>query len=235
MTSNERGYATLSVSIVLSAIAIITITFLNLSSSRAELESTVLQQLQVDAMLEGAVNKAIADLVHRNLSLGDLESGIEISFARNRFTVIAEHEGAKHNLNVVDDAIMEYEISSLGFPPLMQRSVLQTLRDERSRSETNLLSFNTLRAAITDPSVVNCIRTRFTVFHSYRPLTTSVREGRDGLDGTYLRIRAEEVSQTRGLDTTVLVTGDPTDPVWTVDFHRYHPSEFKECNRATTD
>ena len=236
MTMNERGYATLSASIVLSSVAVVTLALVNLSSSRIQMESRVLNQVQVDAILEGAANKVIADLINRNLSLDNLEPGMEISFARDSFAVFAEFEGDKHNLNDLDNAELKSAFSSLGLKPSAQRLLQDKLRSVRTIEQPTITSFNALREAIPDHSILNCLRTKFTIYHSPRPITASARAGRDGLEGAYLRVRTEQKSRARGLDKTVFVTGDLAAPIWIVDFRRYHPiSDFKECNHATIE
>ena len=76
-----------------------------------------------------------------------------------------------------------------------------------------------------------CLREALTVFHDAAPPTR--RSGDESLrDGSLVRIRVETGSSlaSRGLDATVLLTGDRSNPAWIMDWRRYSDFDAEACD-----
>lgn len=235
MRRSEAGYATISVAALSAALSVIALAFMNLSSSRAQLDTRIVSQLQTDAKLEGVLHSAIADIVHRRTSFNSLSSGIEQIFVDETYRIALEHEGDKVNLNYAELSQIERELAGLGIDQRAQQGFSRNVRNARGVGGVRILTFTDLQTESVSAELVACLRTKFTLYQSPRPLSNAAREGRDGLDGTYLRFQVETLDQSRGLDATVLLTGDARDPVWVFDFTRYHPLDRKECDHARVD
>lgn len=234
MRQNEAGYATLTVTALCAGLSVIAIAFMNLTTGRANLGAKQTQILQLDARLEGALNVAISDLIHRQTTFSNLSQGSEVSFGGDAFAVVVQYEGDKLNLNQVDASQIEREIARLELSSQMQSDLTQTLRAKRFQIDSEWLTFGELKDSLDHPAALNCLRDRFTIFQSARVLSSVARTGRDGLDGTFLRFIVIDEAGTRGVDATVLLTGNVHQPVLIFDFARFNPRTQKDCEDVST-
>ncbi|MCH9752469.1 MAG: hypothetical protein K0U61_09665 [Alphaproteobacteria bacterium] len=232
MRRSEAGYATVTVAALSAALSVIALAFMNLSSSRTQLDARIVSQLQTDAKLEGALHSSIADITHRKTSFDSMSNSSQHAFAEEVFYIALEHEGDKVNLNYAEFTDIDRELAAMRLDARVRQDVSRIVRNARGAGSAGILTFADLQTESVSAALVACLRTKFTLYQSPRPLSNAAREGRDGLDGTYLRFQVETLDQSRGLDSTLLLTGDVRDPVWMFDFTRYHPLERKECDDA---
>lgn len=229
MRRSEAGYATVTVAALSGALSVIALAIMNLSTSRAQLGLDITTQLQTDAKLEGVLHSSVASLVHRKTTFEEFSEGAMLDFEGAQFRVMVEHEGDKLNLNTAEFSEIGPVLARSGLTSKAQRDYLYLIRTKRRTDGTPFLGFKELSLENQNSAWDACLRRAFTLYQTPRPLSNSARKGRDGLDGLYLRFLVETIDRSRGLDATVLLTGNSQDPMWVFDFTRFYPRERGAC------
>lgn len=230
----EAGYATLTVTALMSALSLLAVGYTQFSIAEARKVERVTRQLTIDTALEGAFHQTVYDLQKQRLVISEEHVG-QVSFDGYMFEVRFQIENNKLDLNRANPGAALAIFNDI-LPADYTSQSRRLFQARRSRDELVFETFPVLEAFVDNPDLAACLRDHVTLYRS----TAIVEPAFNGKevqvsDGTILRIMLEhrDESQYRGLDTVVLFTGLEDDPYWILDWQRRDITERGECDRES--
>lgn len=221
MTLPDSGYATVAVTALMSGLAIIALTVMNLSTQEARKAVKLSERLVTDMEIDGTFNQTVADLVNGNLVLTDSLTELSRPLGEVGVVVRISSEATKKNINTAATEEIHQALLSASLPKPLIEKTIQAIND---RPQKPFLTIDEL-ATRSDTNAA-CLREVLTVFRSTGVDTTAKTRA---ADGSVLRIQITAVDSLRSADGTVLLTGKRADPVWLMDWSRQTNSERYSC------
>lgn len=231
MTRREEGYATITVTAVLTGLSIIAIALLGHASASASMSDRVSTRLQLDAALEGRFQHVVADLINGRMQLEDnvLETSAKNGDRTTYITISSEAGKTDINRAKLDD--IKAQLQAAVRDSTTRSDMLKRIRAARTKSDIPFMSLNGILGDTMTTRDAACIRQAFTVFHHTNTIAPTRRQARS-IAGRLVRIQIETRdtdTANRGIDSIVLFSGDRKDPAWTMDWRRYSQPEHGAC------
>lgn len=231
MTKNEDGYATITVTAVLTGLSIIAVALLGHASAAASISDRVSTRLQLDASLEGRLQHVIADLINGKMQLRDhrLETSAKNNDRTTHITV--SNEADKTDINRAELNEIDRRLKATVRDRESQSQIMKRIRAARAKSDIPFMSLGDVLDHTVSARDAACIRQNFTVFHTPNAFVVKRSDTRS-LSGSLVRIQVETRdadTANRGIDSIILFSGDRKDPAWTMDWRRYSLPENGVC------
>ena len=221
--SSDRGYATIAVTALMSALSLLAASYLHLSVAEAGKSDAIASGVRGDILLEGALNEVIAGILNKD-DLYTADKTLRLDYVGARYQVMIETESAKTDLNraALDD--IRIEVLTLPWLSEFRSEFMGRIERERASTEIAFESMSDLLKLEEDPGLYHCLRAHFTVYHSSAIQPGGRAAGSNPFpDGSILRIETRTLppEPPRTLDVTLLLTGKRDEPFWVMDWQRY--------------
>ena len=230
MTRADGGYATILVTVLMGSLSLIAIAWLNLSSAEGRRAISLSERIATDYAVEGVFYTTLADVINHRTGEGSRATSLRAE-ARDGHVIVSVTSLAEQidiNRSSIDE--VKARITEIITEPALAAEITDVIRKQSDTSESTIGKLDTLGSGVAFERALPCLREALTVFHNAAP--PSRRNGDDSLrDGSLVRIRVHTVDgfASRGVEGTVLLTGDRSDPAWVMDWRRYSDFDAEEC------
>lgn len=227
--TSEAGYATVAVTALAAGLSIIALSVMGLASQKSNQSEQLIEQIQMDAALEGTLNQAAFDVLNQSIDLEAALEGYEENFGNHLFKVRLEFEGEKINLNHTPLDEIEAYLRDQQSRTLSTRALSQRIKRLRARGDRKIDSLDALLSSDVPENVINCLRDKLTVFHNSRSVVRRHEGQAFSPEGTYVRFVVEDTSTRRQLDSILLFTGLASDPAWAMSWRKSYDTSEGIC------
>ncbi len=230
MPQADNGYATILIVGLMSALSVIAVSVMNLSTMQAKKNIKLQNQLETDTYLESVFNNVMGDILSHKLKFDVSTPIIQRILDNQSFSVTAEFESSKTNLNAIQNEKIHASIRAL-MPANDNWGDLVENIHQVVQSHGLIQNFKDINFSNSDTLIpIHCLREQFTIFSSNAPFDYDPRRGTIS-DGAILRliISPNSPSSKRVLDATVLFTGIKSEPYWVLDWTRAPTYSEEEC------
>ena len=229
----ERGYATVAVTALMSALSLLAIGYSHLSIAEARKVNRVTEQVKLDAALESVFHETVYDLLSSRLAYSE-QAPHRTQYQDEAFTVAFQIENSKTDINRTSVGVIEAELSK-HLPPGQANRLLGSIGPEPRRGEVRFDTLESYEALADNATSLACLRDQFSLFRSTAVVGANEHDGSRYIqDGLILRLMIETDSDRiyRALDTVVLFTGIENDPFWVLGWQRRGAGDLGECRNA---
>tara|TARA_R110002049_G_scaffold193364_1_gene362203 strand:+ start:4754 stop:5458 length:705 start_codon:yes stop_codon:yes gene_type:complete len=231
MKRADDGYATILVTVLMGSLSLVAMAWLNLSSAEGRRASALSERIATDYAIEGAVNATLANVINHRSGTGNQTIALKTGNRNGNAVVTVTSLTDQTDINRAPIDEVEARVTESISNSALVAEILDQIRDRSGKSDLLFENLDALGSGADFNKALPCLREALTVFHDAAPPTR--RSGDESLrDGSLVRIRVETGSSlaSRGLDATVLLTGDRSNPAWIMDWRRYSDFDAEACD-----
>ncbi|WP_156950306.1 hypothetical protein [Hyphomonas neptunium] len=215
---------------LMGSLSIIAMAWLNLASAEGRKALALSEQIATDYAIEGAFHTALADVINHRAGVGERRAAFR-SDGKDGYVSISVAPLTDHiDINRTPLEDIKTRISEVVSQKDLAAEITQYIQHHKDTSEVPIGRIDDLGSGVTFEKALPCLREALTVFHNAAP-PSRLNNDNDLRDGTLIRIRVatDGDSSRRGVEGTVLLTGNRSEPAWIMDWRRISDSEAEEC------
>ena len=225
----EKGYATLAVTVLMGALSVIAVAWLDRAGTRSRHILITRDTLSADAALEGVYSEIAAGLINKTISAGRTNITLNRTYADIKATILIKPMQDLVDINRAPVEMLERRAWDAGLPPQVISEFLESIRTARLPEGSTIQDLDALSDSEVFRKALPCLRRQFTTFHS-AALPRRAGQSDTFPDGSLVRIEITTNQPVRGLSVIILLTGSSSEPVWVYDWRRFSDPQKETCD-----
>lgn len=215
MDRQERGYATLTVSVLMLGLSLIAVAITERAAAKRLDAHRLSERILSDIYQEGSLFEALGTLINQPQNYPASQARFQFSAGGQSASITTSSLRNLINVNQMSPLELSDALEGRGIESDLRTEILAGQRRGRATTPPIIFDLSDLGESEAFEAALPCLRRWLTVFQD--PARTGDREPVEA-DPHFIHLRSQSPGSTQAVEAVILITGHPDEPFWIFDW-----------------